>query len=215
MELELADLLRVGGIVLCGGQSRRMGRSKAWLPLGEETFLQRVARIVGDVVQPTVVVAAAGQELPPLPTSILAARDSQPGRGPLQGLLAGLDRLGGAVDAVYVSSCDAPLLRPAFVRRMIDLLSDFDIAVPETDGLPHPLAGVYRIAVQEGVRDLLDAERLRPVFLFERYRTRFVPADELRTVDEDLASLRNVNTPEEYDALLRQAVVEDCPRGEP
>jgi molybdenum cofactor guanylyltransferase len=213
MELELADLLRVGAIVLCGGQSRRMGRSKAWLPLGEETFLQRVTRILGDVVQPTVVVAAAGQELPPLPTSILVARDEQPGRGPLQGLLAGLDRLSGVVDAVYVSSCDAPLLRPAFVRRMIDLLDGFDIAVPETDGLPHPLAGVYRIAVREGVRDLLDAERLRPVFLFEQYRTRFVPADELRTVDEDLGSLRNVNTPEEYDALLRQAAIEIGPPG--
>lgn len=213
MELEVADLVRVGGIVLCGGQSRRMGRSKAWLTFGGETFLQRVTRIVGEVVQPTVAVAAAGQELPPLPTSILVARDEQPGRGPLQGLLAGLDRLSGVVDAVYVSSCDAPLLRPAFVRRMIDLLADFDIAVPETDGLPHPLAGVYRTKVREGVRELLDASRLRLVFLFERYRTRFVPTEELRTVDEHLSSLRNINTPEDYDALLRQAVVEDSPAG--
>jgi molybdenum cofactor guanylyltransferase len=214
-EFAVTKPVRVGGIVLCGGQSRRMGRSKAWLPIGSETFLQRVTRIVAEVVQPTVVVAAAGQELPPLPTSILVARDSQPGRGPLQGLLAGLERLAGVVDAVYVSSCDAPLLRPAFVRRMIDLLSDFDIAVPETDGLPHPLAGVYRTKVREGVRELLDADRLRTAFLFERYRTRFVPTEELRAVDEDLSSLRNINTPEEYDALLRQAAVEDCPRGEP
>jgi molybdenum cofactor guanylyltransferase len=211
--MEVGDSLRVGGIVLCGGQSRRMGRAKAWLPLGEETFLQRVTRIVGEVVQPVVVVAAAGQELPPLPPSVLLARDEQPDRGPLQGLLAGLGRLGASVDAVYVSSCDVPLLRPTFVRRMIELLDDFDIAIPEADGLPHPLAGVYRIAVQGGVRDLLDADRLRTAFLFERYRTRFVPAEELRAADEDLSSLRNINTPEEYAALLRQAVVEDSPTG--
>ena len=209
----MADLLRVGGIVLCGGQSRRMGRAKSGLPFGCETFLQRVARIVAEVVQPVVVVAAVGQELSSLPSSVVVARDSQTGRGPLQGMLAGLDRLSDAVDAVYVSSCDVPLLRPAFVRRMIDLLGDFDIAVPESDGLPHPLAGVYRAKVRDGVRDLLDGERLRVVYLFERYRTRFVPAEELRTVDEELLSLQNVNTPQEYDALLRQARIEDCPQG--
>ena len=209
----MADLLRVGGIVLCGGQSRRMGRSKAWLTLGGETFLQRVTRVLGEVVQPTVVVAAGVQDLPALPTSTLVARDSQPRRGPLQGLLAGLDRLSSAVEAVYVSSCDVPLLRPAFVRRMIDLLADFDIAVPEADGLPHPLAGIYRVKVRDGIRDLLDGKRLRVAYLFERHRTRFVPAEELRTVDEHLLSLRNVNTPQEYDALLRQARIEDCPQG--
>jgi molybdopterin-guanine dinucleotide biosynthesis protein A len=128
-------------------------------------------------------------------------------------MLAGLDRLSDAVDAFYVSSCDVPLLRPAFVRRMIDLLGDFDIAVPESDGLPHPLAGGYRVKVRDGVRDLLAANRLRVVDLFERYRTRFVPAEELSTVDEHLLSLRNVNTPQEYDALLRQAGIEDCPQG--
>src|SRR5205809_6187475 len=111
--------MRVGGIVLCGGQSKRMGRPKAWLPFGDEVMLQRVVRILGGVVGPVVVVAAPDQELPALPDSVLIVRDEEKGRGPLQGLAAGLTALEGRADAAYLSSCDVPFLRPAFVQRMI------------------------------------------------------------------------------------------------
>ena len=56
--------MKVGGIVLCGGQSTRMGRPKAWLPFAGELMLQRVVRLLGTAVQPIVVVAAPEQELP-------------------------------------------------------------------------------------------------------------------------------------------------------
>ncbi len=64
-----------GGVVLCGGKSTRMGTSKALLPFGPETMLQRVVRIVGDVVSPIVVVAAVDQILPDLPPAVIVTRD--------------------------------------------------------------------------------------------------------------------------------------------
>src|SRR5262245_66661702 len=81
---------RVGGIVVCGGHSRRMGRPKDWLPFGTELLLQRVVRTVGEAVEPIVVVAANDQELPPLPSCVEIARDRNRDRGPLEGLAAGL-----------------------------------------------------------------------------------------------------------------------------
>src|SRR5262245_9059490 len=121
---------RVGGIVLCGGRSSRMGRPKAWLPFRGEFMLPRVVRILGEVVAPIVVVAAPGQDVPPLPSGIEIVRDPEEGRGPLQGLAAGLAALSERVDAAYLSSCDVPFLRPTFVCRMIDLLGDNSICVP-------------------------------------------------------------------------------------
>src|SRR5438270_6622638 len=117
-------MARVGGIVLCGGQSSRMGRPKAWLPFAGETMLARVVRLLGSVVSPLVVVAAPEQDLPPLPAGVAVVRDPQRGRGPLQGLAAGLEALLGRADAAYVSSCDVPFLEPGFVRRMIELLGE-------------------------------------------------------------------------------------------
>src|SRR5688572_14352758 len=106
-----------------------MGSSKALLAFGDETMLQRVVRLLASVVSPIVVVAAPGQLLPDLPPGVIVTRDEQEGRGPLEGLRAGLKALPGTVDAAYVTSCDVPLLVPGFVRRMLDLLTDHDIAV--------------------------------------------------------------------------------------
>ena len=195
-------MTRVGGIVLCGGQSKRMGRPKAWLPFGRETMLPRVVRLLGGVVSPIVVVAAPDQQVPPLPPEIQIVRDEELGRGPLQGLAGGLAALQGQAEGAYLSSCDVPFLRPAFVRRLIELLGDKAVCVPRVGEYHHPLAAVYRVEVAEEVQKLLSENRLRPFFLFEEVPTRVVEAGELADVDPTFQSLRNLNTPEEYEAAL-------------
>ena len=141
--------MRVGGIVLCGGQSSRMGRPKAWLPFAGELMLPRVVRLVGEAVSPVVVVAAPEQEVPPLPDEVAIVRDEERGRGPLAGLSAGLKALAGRAEAAYLSSCDVPFLRPAFVRRLVGLLGEHAVCVPRVgDGndatvtlpIPKPVA---------------------------------------------------------------------------
>lgn len=194
---------KTGGIVLCGGHSRRMGRPKAWLPFGGEPMLARVVRLLRQTVGPVVVVAAPDQDVPALPRGITIVRDQERGRGPLQGLAAGLLALEGQVDAAYLSSCDVPFLQPGFVRRLIELLGDHVICVPKVGDFHHPLAAVYRLEVADAVSKLLAENRLRPYFLFEAVRTRVVTADELADVDPTLQSLRNLNTPEEYELALR------------
>jgi molybdopterin-guanine dinucleotide biosynthesis protein A len=197
--------MRVGGIVLCGGQSKRMGRPKAWLPFAGEIMLPRVVRLLGEAVQPIVVVAAPDQEVPPLPKEVAIVRDEEKGRGPLQGLAAGLAAMAGQAEAAYLSSCDVPFLRPAFVRRLIELLGEHSICVPKVGEHHHPLAAVYRLEVASAVARLLAEDRLRPFFLFEAVPTRVVEASELSDVDPTFQTLRNLNAPEEYEAALREA----------
>ena len=192
------------GIVLCGGKSTRMGSSKALLPFGSETMLQRVVRLLGEVVSPMVVVAATDQELPALPHDVIVARDEHEARGPLEGLRAGLKALPPDVERAYVTSCDVPLLVPNFVRQMLDLARDYDVAVMEIDGFTHPLSAVYRRATLPFVDDLLAQDRLRPVFLFEAVNTRRVRPDEM-TADPELRTLRNLNTREDYERALLEA----------
>ena len=199
--------MRIGGIVLCGGRSSRMGQPKAWLPIGDEVLLQRVVRVLREVVEPVVVVAAPGQEVPELPVGVEIVRDSVEGRGPLQGLATGLTALTGKVDAVYLSSCDAPFLHAAFVRRMVGLLKDdSSIVVPHIGNYHHPLASVYRVTVLDAVNALLAANRMRPVFLFDAVPTRIVLAPELIDIDPTFESLRNINTPEEYEIAMQDFV---------
>ena len=193
-----------GGVVLCGGKSTRMGTSKAMLPFGPETMLQRVVRLLSDVVSPIVVVAALDQELPELPHDVIVTRDENEGRGPLEGLRAGLKALPDNVETAYVTSCDVPLLVPGFVTQMLDLARGYDIAVMEIDGFTHPLSAVYRRVMLSTVEGLLAQDRLRPAFLFEAMKTRRVRPEEM-TADPDLRTLRNLNTRDDYERALVEA----------
>jgi molybdopterin-guanine dinucleotide biosynthesis protein A len=201
--------MTIGGIVLCGGRSTRMGVPKATLPFGDETMLQRVVRLLSSVVSPIVAVAALDQTLPALPEDVIVTRDEREARGPLEGLRAGLKALPAHVDAAYVTSCDVPLLVPGFAEQMIRLLGDHDIAVMEIDGFPHPLSAVYRRRVLQNVESLLDQDKLRPVFLFDAVRTRRVQPQEMLSVDPQLLTLRNLNTKEDYRAALAEAGLPD------
>jgi molybdopterin-guanine dinucleotide biosynthesis protein A len=202
--------MRTGGIILCGGRSSRMGRPKAWLPFGDEVMLQRVVRIVRAVIDPVIVVAAPGQEVPELPSGIKVVRDEIEGKGPLGGLAAGLAALEGEVDAVFLSSCDVPFLKPEFIARVLSFLSPgssllpTDVAVPRIGGFHHTLAAAYRVSVLPHVRELLATDRLRPIFLFYTVPTRVIEAHELADIDPGSRSLRNLNTPEEYAAALKE-----------
>lgn len=197
--------MKRGGIILCGGRSSRMGLPKLALPFGPELMLERIVRLLGEVCDPLVVVAAPTQELPPLAAGVIVARDRREGRGPLEGLSAGLAALPEEVEAAYATSCDVPLLVPAFVERMFELLGEESCAVPISGGFQHPLAAVYRRHLVDVVEQLLAAERMRPAFLFDSVPTRRVGEAELRDVDPALDTLKNLNRPEDYFAALAQA----------
>jgi molybdopterin-guanine dinucleotide biosynthesis protein A len=203
--MEILSSERVGGIVLCGGESTRMGRPKLSLPFGGETMLARVVRILGQVVSPIVVVGAIEQELPALPPEIIVARDAFSKQGPLAGISAGLAALAGRADAAFVSSCDVPLLKAEFIRAMLPALGTHEMAIPHDHDHHHPLAAVYRVSVQRRVVEMIQSGRLRTSLLVEEPDCRLVDVAELRAFDPQLDSLRNVNTPEEYEAALRAA----------
>ena len=200
-----------GGIVLCGGLSRRMGMAKASLPFGPETMLQRVVRLLRTVVGPIVVVAAEDQAVGELPEGVRVVRDREQQRGPLEGLATGLAALQGEVTLAYATGCDVPLLVPEFVRRMIGLADGFEIAVPVEGRFHHPLSAVYGISVLPTIEQLLASDRMRPVFLFDEVNTRKVDVEQLREVDPTLSTLANLNRAEDYLAALEQAGLEASP----
>ncbi len=147
-----------GGIVLCGGRSSRMGTPKAWLPVGGDTFLGRTVRVVSAVCSPVVVVAAVGQELPPLPAGVEVVRDGAPDNGPLQGLLAGLDALVGRCDVAFVAACDLPGLTPELVAAVLAGLGfSLGADVPAGPAIVLAAGGLWAISVLLGPRDGLVA----------------------------------------------------------
>ncbi len=177
-----------------------MARDKASLPFGDETMLERVIRAVSQVVSEVWVVGREGQEVP---GHTRVARDAAEGLGPLAGLCAGLE----AMDAerAFLTTCDVPLLKPAYVERMLALSQGHPIAVPRVGEHTMVTSAVYSREVLPVAKRLVEDRKLRPLFLIDAFEARFVSEEELRQVDPELDSLRDCNTPEAYRDALRSA----------
>jgi molybdenum cofactor guanylyltransferase len=173
-------------------------------------MLERIVALLRRTCEPVVVVRAASQELPALPVGVLVAVDAREARGPLEGIAAGLRAIGGSAGSAYISSADAPLLHPAFVAAVARALGDAEMALPHLDGRTHPLAGCYRTSVLPAVQALLDAGQLRLSAFYEGRDVRLLRAHDLLAdgavarLDPRLDSLRNLNTPEDYQRALAE-----------
>jgi molybdopterin-guanine dinucleotide biosynthesis protein A len=200
---------RTAGIVLAGGASERMGSPKATLEWHGSTLVRRAAGLVARAVDgPVVVVRAAGQELPALPGDVEVVEDARDGRGPLQGMAAGLQRIGRRAGVVYVAGVDTPLLHPAFVARVIDALrASDDVVLPRAHGFGQHLAAAYRVAkLARALDEQLRHERLGARDLIARLQAHELDEEalladpRLAELDPRLYSLLNLNTPAEYEA---------------
>ena len=208
-----------GAVILAGGRSSRMGTPKAALEWHGSTLLRRTAGILARATGgPVVVVRASGQDLPPLPKETIVVDDPRDGKGPVQGIAAGLAALTGLADTAFVASTDLPFLHPAFVRRVLRALrapgDGPQVALPVARGYQQPLAAAYRTGLAQLAERLVKEDRLRPAFLFaecrvERLDDAILLADPaLARLDPDLDSVLNVNTPGDYQAARQRPAPE-------
>ena len=195
------------GVVLVGGRSSRMGTPKANLDWHGSTLLYRATALLGRCVDgPIVAVAAPDQELPDLPPDVEVVRDPAEGRGPLQGIAAGLTAVADLVPVAFVCSTDMPFLHPAYIARVLTCLQDAEVALPHVRGFRQPLAAAYRTRLGKQADELIAAGARKPGELFAITAVRDVTESELladrrvATHDPALQSVRNLNTGEEYAA---------------
>lgn len=188
------------GIVLAGGASRRMGRDKASLPLGGGRVIDAVvAALRGGGCEPVLIVGRCDN---PATLALPTIPDALPAVGPLGGLAAGLRAA--PTEYAFCSACDLPLLRPALVRLLAGLARGWDGAVPAFGPRGwQPLCAVYGRSLLPLVEPRLraSAASLALTDLLRQARIRPVTQREVETVDPDLASFENVNTPEDYRRL--------------
>jgi molybdopterin-guanine dinucleotide biosynthesis protein A len=217
-----AGMQTAAGVVLAGGRSTRMGEPKAGLEWHGSTLLYRAGAMLARTVDgPVVVVAAPGQDLPPLPAGVTVVEDPVEGLGPMQGLAVGLAAVADRAETAFVCSTDLPFLHPAFVRCVLRRLAaaGADVALPVARGFRQPLAAGYRTALAGLIADLLAEGNLRPGMLFKHCEVaQFDDAQLLEDAalarhDPTLESVVNINTPEDYAAARERPapeIVAEC-----
>ncbi len=190
--------MQASGLILAGGSSRRMGRDKAALCLGGETLLARAVRTMAQVADEILVVGGPPREMP---ADSRQVPDAALDAGPMGGILGGLRRARHSLAVVI--ACDVPLVRPALLQLLIDLAPGYEAVVPCFGGRPQPTVAVYTKDAVALMERQIELRQLRMQTLLEQLPVRWVGSKELRLVDAEGISFRNVNTPREWEEVQR------------
>ena len=141
---------QVVGVVLCGGESRRMGADKGRVVLGGETLVNRSVRCLSGVCGE--VVLACGSEPRYEDMNLRLVLDAAGGQGPLAGLLASMEAC--AAEWFAVLACDLPRMVAAVPAALLEKarMDELDICMLESSGGSEPLIAVYRRSCLEPIR---------------------------------------------------------------
>ncbi len=145
-------------LVLAGGNSRRMGRPKAWLEVDGGTLLgyvvQRLAPAFSDVM---VSLAQPEQLLETVPYRIVF--DRKVSAGPLAGLESGL--LAAKQDVVFAIACDMPYVTAEVAQVAVAAARGCDAAIPRVAGRAEPVCGAYARSALPAITRALNEGRFR------------------------------------------------------
>lgn len=199
--VKLADIT---GIILAGGQSRRMGRDKRFLELEGRTLLERGLAVLETLFPEVLIVAAEdGPAFAALRHRVVT--DLIPGCATLGGLLTGLSLA--SRPRVFAAACDMPFLAPAVILRMVELGGSADVVMAKLGTGLQPMHALYAKSCLPHLERMARTGNLKVQDLCQTpgLKVRVVTEEELRETDPRLLSFMNLNTPADLE-LARKLV---------
>ncbi len=184
--------MRIAGLILAGGQGRRLTREKGWCTVGDVPIVQRVRDALAPVVQELLLVGDA--QLPP-DWPLRRVPDETPGAGPLAAMLTGMKAA--VADVYLIVAWDMPFVTAELLRYLVAECRDADAVVPHIGGRDQPLCAAYAASCRP-VTGQCVADGLRRADAFLPRVTVKRPTDtELSQFGDPHRLFLNVNTPED------------------
>ena len=182
-------------IIVAGGESRRMGRDKALLPLGEQSLLEHVLAAVHPLFSKVLV--SVRQIRPEIDWPQVC--DAYADAGPLAGLCAGLEQARAHnLSWIFLVATDMPFLKAALIEHLAQKRTGVQAVVPTVHGHPQPLAAFYSVACLPAIREIMEGDGRRSLRVaLEKLRVLSVGEAELEACDSGLLSFFDLDTPQD------------------
>jgi len=187
----------VTGVILAGGESRRMGSDKSLLPFHGARFIDHTYRIMAELFDEVLIVTNSPDLYSAIPCRKVP--DLYYAQGSLAGIHAGVSHA--SHNAAFVVACDMPFINPEAITLLCNLAADGDVVIPISAHGPEPLHALYHKRCLPAMEAVLDAGHKRIVGFFPQVKVVEVPAADLSALGAAESSFLNVNTPQEYFSL--------------
>lgn len=188
------------GLVLAGGQSRRMGRDKALLVRDGQSQLRHIALLLDAVTDRIFVSARADQKDDPERSQFETIVDRYDDMGPIAGVLSAMDEYPEA--DWLVIACDLPNIDNTTLRFLIEHQSSehpFTAFRSSHDELPEPLCAIYASGSDKLIRKFVADGMVCP-------RKMLINSDTKLLDQPNPVALDNINTPDDLAASILEAV---------
>ncbi len=186
----------VSGVILAGGQSRRLGMDKSLLELNGQSLLARTVQKLAVLSDDVVVVTNRKEDYAHLALKVRFVPDEQPGAGALMGVYSGLKAA--RHDWALAVACDMPFLNVPLLRYMLPRRASHDVVVPRLGDFLEPLHAIYSKRCLPFMEALLAEGRKQIIAFFGDVKVSYVEADEIARFDPLRRSFLNVNLPADW-----------------
>jgi molybdopterin-guanine dinucleotide biosynthesis protein A len=191
-------------IILAGGKSSRLGRSKALQVIEGKSLIQWVVDRLAILSTEIIIVTAHGEAIPcSSAVRIKTVADIYPGKGPLVGIYSGL--IASSSSRTIIVGCDTPFLSVSLLEYMTQICSTFDVVVPRIKNKLEPLCAVYSKNCLAPIQELLEQNEPRISELFRMVKVKYVEEDEINNFDPEHLSFFNINSQDDLERARKLA----------
>jgi len=199
----------IGGItavILAGGRNTRYPQPKGLIKIEGLPIVERNLALLRSMFADVFISANTPEMYSQLGVRLLG--DALPSRGPMSGIFTALINSGG--NDVFVLACDMPFPAPELIKLICERHlqqakeGQYAATIPVFGGKPQPLFGVYSRTVIKDLEAAIISDKVTLArFLEEGNRTFFLSEDEIKKADPAGRSFLNINTPEDYESIIR------------
>lgn len=197
----------ITGVILAGGESRRMGCDKSLLPVDGARFIDHIYRRMASLFDEVLLVTNSPGLYQDIPCRKVP--DIYYAKGSLAGIHSGLCHARN--EQIFVVACDMPLLSTPVISQLAHSAPAAEVVIARNGKGVEPLHARYAKSCLPAIEAVLDRGSRRIIDFFPGVKVHEVAAEELQAHDPDCLSFRNINTPQEYYTLREQGAQQHEP----
>ncbi|MEZ0323980.1 MAG: molybdenum cofactor guanylyltransferase [Hydrogenothermaceae bacterium] len=195
-------MIHVSCVILAGGQSKRMGRDKAFLDFNGKSFIRVISEKLSKKCSQLIISANKDEdiyrkELKGIDFDFV--KDIDPFEGPLNAVSSVADYIKN--DYVFIATCDTPFLNENLIDLYLDIIDGYDAVVPLINGKFQTLNTLYTDKALKKAKEVYKENK--SLISWIKNLNYFVPEISIiKKIDGNLLTYKSINTPNQYEELL-------------